>query len=371
MNRPVYVAGRGAVSCYGIGLQELVDGIYSGQRGVRARVRTASFKAPSAVAAEIPADCYPGLADVELPMATSIHACQEAMDEAGIEDPSRLGLILGSTKADISGLMVDGNGLGFSARLAHRLVKHMGLERVHASVSTACTSGVSAIAMAALRIETGELDRVLVLGVDAISEFIMAGFGSMHILDPEPCRPFDISRRGISLGEGAGAMVLSAHKSESIGTLIAGHGGANDAIHVSGCDREGGGIALSVERALRSAEVPHADIDVIHLHGTGTRANDNSEAIGLGVAFGGKTPAAYGTKGQIGHTLGAGGVLESLITIAALERATAPTNVGLSELGVDDRLQLTREITPLPRAKYGLKVASGFGGIQQAVLFQR
>jgi 3-oxoacyl-[acyl-carrier-protein] synthase-1 len=293
------------------------------------------------------------------------------MDEAGIKDPSQLGLILGSTKADLSGLMVDGSGLGIPARLAHRLVKQMGLKRVHASVSTACTSGVSAIAMAALRIETGELDRVLVLGVDAITEFIMAGFGSMHILDPDPCRPFDIERRGISLGEGAGALVLSAHENESIGTLIAGHGGANDAIHVSGCDREGGGIALSVERTLSSAGVQHSDIDVIHLHGTGTRANDNSEAVGLGVAFGGSTPPAYGTKGQIGHTLGAGGVLESLVTIAALERASVPTNVGLEELGVDSRLQLTREITPLRRAKLGLKVASGFGGIQQAVLFQR
>jgi 3-oxoacyl-(acyl-carrier-protein) synthase len=371
LRRPVYVSGRGAVSCYGLGLEALTGGIYSGERGIRARVRTDAFHAPTRVAAEFPAECFAGTAETDLPFAAGSEACRQALSEARIADPSSIGLVLGSTKADIAGLMIPGRGLGFPARLAQRIASGLELACVHASVSTACASGLSAIAMAARRIECGEVERVLVLGVDTLSQFIMAGFGSMHILDPEPCRPFDASRRGISLGEGAGAMVLSSHASESTGFRIGGHAGANDAIHISGCDREGGGIALAVKRTLEHAGLGLDQLDFLHLHGTGTTANDASEAVGLGHAFDGPTPVAYGTKGQIGHTLGAGGVLESLITLAALERAEVPGNLGLREQGVHERLQLSRDPVSLERAESGMKLASGFGGIHQAVLYQR
>ena len=371
MRRPVFISGRGAVSCYGLGLETLVDGIYSGERGIRPRARTALFRAPTSVAAEIPGECFADTAETDLPYAAGTEACRQALAEARIAEPSSIGLLLGSTKADISGLMVPGRGLGLPARLAGRIAEGLELGCVHASVSTACASGLSAIAMASLRIECGQVERVLVLGVDTLSQFIMAGFGSMHILDPEPCRPFDASRRGISLGEGAGALVLSAHERESVGFHVSGHAGANDAIHISGCDREGGGIALALKRTMQHAGLGLDKLDFLHLHGTGTTANDASEAVGLGRAFDGPTPTAYGTKGQIGHTLGAGGVLESLITLAALERAQVPGNLGLREQGVSEQLQLSRDPVSLSRAEHGMKLASGFGGIQQAVLFSR
>ena len=173
------------------------------------------------------------------------------------------------------------------------------------------------------------------------------------------------------MGEGAGALVLSSCERDSIGVRIAGHGGANDAIHVSGCDRDGGGLTLAVGRTLKSAGLGPSDVDFVHLHGTGTTANDASEAMGLGSFFQGETPPSFGCKAQIGHTLGAGGALESLVTIGALQQAVLPANIGLTEIGVDARLQLASVPVPLVRARYGLKVASGFGGIQQAVLFQQ
>jgi 3-oxoacyl-(acyl-carrier-protein) synthase len=371
VKRAVFVSGRGAVSCYGLGLSALIDGIHSGERGIRQRRRTLRFQAPTEVAAEFPRGCLPETSELELPFVAGVHACEEALAEARVEDVSKVGLLFGSTKADLSGVMGPGIGLGFPARLAHRIVEHFGMACVHASVSTACTSGLSAIAMATRRIELGEVDRILVLGVDALSEFVMAGFGSMHILDREPCRPFDSTRRGISMGEGAGALVLSSCERDSIGVRIAGHGGANDAIHVSGCDRDGGGLTLAVGRTLKSAGLGPSDVDFVHLHGTGTTANDASEAMGLGSFFQGETPPSFGCKAQIGHTLGAGGALESLVTIGALQQAVLPANIGLTEIGVDARLQLASVPVPLVRARYGLKVASGFGGIQQAVLFQQ
>lgn len=370
MKRPVYVAGRGAVSSYGSGREALVDGVWSGERGVRARGRTLAFKVSTAVAGEFPAGCFEGVAELELSFEAGLRACREALAEAGISDHSKIGLLLGTTKANLAGLREEGTGLGLPARLAHRVSERLGLACVHASVSTACTSGLSALAMAARRVAADEVDQVLVLGVDTLSEFVMAGFGSMHILDPEPSRPFDITRRGISLGEGAAAIVLSAHKQDSIGIRVAGHGGANDACHVTGCDRQGAGLGLAVTRALHDAGLGPQDIDFMHLHGTGTEVNDITEAIGLSNVWDGLTPPAFGTKGQTGHTLGAAGVIESVLTIAALERSSVPKNVGLTESGVDSHLNLTREMHSLNRTRYALKAASGFGGIQQALIFE-
>jgi len=365
-----HVAGRGAVSGYGAGRAALEDGVFAGARALRARVRTAAFEAPTAVAGELPAEVLgAGVHEDDLPFHAAVLAGREALAEAGA-DPAGIGLILGTTKAELSGFLTAGEGLGLPARLARRVAAELGLAGVHAAVSTACTSGLTALALAERRIVLGEVERVLVVGTDGLNEFIMAGFGSMGILDPEPCRPFDAARRGLSLGEGAGAIVLSAHESESIGVSIAGHGGANDACHITGCDREGRGLALAVRRALAHAGLDGADVDLMHLHGTGTKVNDASEAIGLASVFGGPTPFAFGSKGQTGHTLGAAGALESLLAIAALERACVPGNVGLEEQGTDARLRLARGPEPLPRAHHALKVASGFGGIQQAMVFR-
>jgi len=366
----VFVAGRGAVSAFGRGRAALEEGVFAGRRAVAPRRRTAAFRAPTAVAAELPPDCCAGVPETDLPGAAAVLAAEEALAEARVAARATVGLVLATTKAELSGLCGAGAGFGLPARLAERLCAALGLGGVLASVSTACSSGLAALALAERRIACGEAERVLVVGTDALGEFILAGFGAMHILDPEPCRPFDLGRRGLSLGEGAGAMLLSAHERESVGFRVAGHGGANDACHVTGCDREGRGLALAVGRALAHAGLAPDRIDLVHLHGTGTRANDASEAVALGRAFGGRTPPAFGTKGQTGHTLGASGLLEALLALGALARGGVPGNVGLFEPDTDPRLALAREWTPLARAHTALKVASGFGGMQQAVVLQ-
>ncbi|MCA8953392.1 MAG: hypothetical protein KDE27_28020 [Planctomycetes bacterium] len=370
MSRGVYVAGRGAVSGFGRGLAALVDGVFAGESALRPRRRTAGFAAPTRVAAEIPAEVVDsGILEPELVGWAGAVAGREALDEAGVA-AREVGLVLASTKADLSGITGPGRGFGSPLRLAQDVAQRLEVVGVHAAISCACASGLIALALAARRIAAGEIERALVVGVDVLNEFVLRGFGAMRALDPEPCRPFDRSRSGVSLGDGAGAIVLSTHAHESIGVRLAGHAGANDACHVTGPDYEGRGVGLAAERAMAHAGIAAADVDVLHLHGTGTTANDTTEAIGVSNAFGGRTPPAFGTKAQTGHTLGAAGTIEALLAIAALERRVVPQNVGLDDVAVDPRLDLTTAPRPLSRARYALKVASGFGGVQAAAVFE-
>ncbi|MFK7741033.1 MAG: beta-ketoacyl synthase N-terminal-like domain-containing protein [Planctomycetota bacterium] len=377
MKRPVYVSGRGAVTGFGDGLQRLIDGVYAGRTALRERRRTAAFAAPTRCVGEFPSDLFAAKdSNTDLPRQAALRACAEALQEAsagsaGEPDRATMGLVFATTKADMSGVCGPGQGLASPMHLAAQLQRDLGLGVTPTALSCACASGILGIATAARRIALGELDRVLVVAADVINAFILKGFGGMGALDPQRCRPFDADRRGVSLGDGAGAVLLSCHARESVGVRVAGYAGANDACHVTGPDYEGRGVGLAASRAIAHAGLQPDDIDVLHLHATGTRANDKSEAIGLGNVWrqAGTTPPAFGTKSQTGHTLGAAGVLESLLAIAAIERQSAPKNVGLTQTDCDPRLRLTQNVTPLPGARHALKVASGFGGVQGAAVF--
>ncbi len=365
----VSVAGVGLVTALGAG-DAALEQIFAGACGITERIHTAGWRAPTRVAAELDREALGGRApdDPLVPAVVAARAALTAISASRAAIP----LVLASTKADLSGLAgaPPGDGFGLHARLADRLVTQLELGGVLACVSAACASGLAALALAARRIATGECERVLVVGVDVLNEFVMAGFGALHALDPQACRPFDASRRGVSLGEGAGAVLLSGVAGESSGVALTGAGGANDAHHALRPSPDGLGLRLAVERALRDACVAAADVDVLHLHGTATPSNDASEARALGDAFGGTTPPAFGSKGQIGHTLGAAGVIESIIACEALRRGVVPRNVGLETPDVDTRLDLTTTPRRLGRARCAVKVAGGFGGVQSALVFE-
>jgi 3-oxoacyl-(acyl-carrier-protein) synthase len=367
--RPTYVAGRGAVTGFGSGCRRLLAAIRAGETAVLPRRRTAALDVPTEVAAEITASDLDELGGVaDLAFAVACRAAREALAEAGDPAPGAIGLVLSSTKADLSGIYGPGEGLGLPSRLAARIAAELGLRGVLGALSCACASGVSALSYGARHLTCTEDERVLVLGVDLLHEFILTGFGALNALDPRPCRPFDLARRGVSLGEGAAAMLLSVHPDESVGAALVGHGAANDACHVTGPDRQGAGLALAARRALAGADLVPGDIDLIHLHGTATPANDTTEALGLCTVFGGRTPPAFGTKAQTGHTLGAAGIVETIIAIDALQRGLAPANVALERPDVDPGLDLVRTPRALARPRHALKVASGFGGFQGALV---
>lgn len=364
--RRVYVAGRGAVSAFGVGFPALAQGVFEGQRGLAPRRRLASVPCLTEIAGEVPEDVADAAGGASLALHIAIAAAKEALGET---DPSEVGLVLSTTKADLGGVGCSGEGLGSPARLAKRLAETLALGGPQAAVSCACSSGGAATALAARWIQRGHATRVLVVGVDVLTAFVLRGFSSLLALDPQPCRPFDRERAGLSLGEGAAALLLSAREDEGQrGTFVAGWGESNDANHVTGPSRDGSGLRLAAERALAKAGIRPDQVDAVHVHGTGTRYNDASEALALAGLFGGRTPPAFGTKGQTGHALGATAVFEILLLIEALHRGEVPGNVGLEESDVDPALTLSREGVTLSRSRFGLKVSAGFGGINAAVV---
>jgi len=368
----VHVAGRGAVTPLGDGTRGLLDAIFAGASALRPLERLAGTDCLTRVAAEHRKGELASLASPnELPRVTALRAAREALAEGGEPERRSLGFVLSTTKGDLSGVQGEGQGLGNPGDLAERLAAELEIGGRRIAVSCACASGLSATALAARWIECGELERVLVVGVDALSPFVLRGFSSLLALDSGPCRPFDARRKGLSLGEAAGALLLSAEPAEGIGVRVVGWGESNDANHITGPSRDGEGLFLAAQRALARAELAAAGVDYLHLHGTGTDYNDAMEAQAVARLFDGPSAPASGTKAQTGHTLGAAGIVESLIAIEALRRGLAPANVGLEEVGVHSALDLVREPRPLGSARHALKLAAGFGGINAALVFER
>ena len=350
---PPLLHGAGAVTPFGVGAPALLEAIFAG--------RTALHPAegfPVAALAETPSD----------PLACALAAAREAL---GAVDPAEVQLVLATTKADLAGVVGRGEERGAPWRLAAKLAAALEVTRPPVALSCACISGLSALAWAGRHLRRRRARWVLVVGVDVLSDFVRAGFEALLALDPAPCRPFDASRRGLCLGEAAGALLLGLDPTDDPVALI-GWGESNDANHVTGPSRTGAGLHLAAERALRRAEVAPAAVDYVHLHGTGTRYNDTAEALALSELFGGATPLASGTKAQTGHLLGAAGVIETLIVAEALRRGQAPYNVRLETSDVDPQLQLIRTApAALPDPQVALKVGAGFGGLNAAVVLRK
>jgi 3-oxoacyl-[acyl-carrier-protein] synthase II len=239
-------------------------------------------------------------------------------------------------------------------------------------VSLACTSGALALAVTAENIIHGNSPVALALAVDELSDFILTGFSSLKSLDPEPCRPFDARRKGLSLGEAAAAVVLTAeNKVKQACGYLSGWGFANDATHLTAPNREGLGLALAGTRALAQANCPAEGIHYINAHGTGTVYNDAMEAKALAKIFGLPGPPVSTLKGNTGHALGAGSLLEAVATWEALRRRQAPPTLGLETPGVDEALDfIINKPRPLPAQARALSLSAGFGGFNAALVME-
>lgn len=371
MSRAVHVKGRGALTPFGCGVDAFLEGVFEGRSAIRPFERLAGTDCLTSVAAEFVPEVARELSThTDLPLAIAEHASRQALAEAGEPKRGQVGILLATTKGDLSGVWGEGRGLGNPARLCDALADRLELGGRRLAVSCACASGLSALALGARWIRSGELDDVLVVGVDTLSAFVLRGFSSLLALDSGPCRPFDVGRKGLNLGEAAGALCLSSSPGEALSTRLVGWGESNDANHITGPSRDGEGLRMAASRALERAGLTARDIDYVHLHGTGTIYNDEMEAKAVARLFDGKSALASGTKAQTGHTLGAAGLIESLVAIEALRRQEAPANLRLQEVGVHPGLNLARERTALDGARYALKLAAGFGGINAALVFE-
>jgi 3-oxoacyl-[acyl-carrier-protein] synthase-1 len=234
-------------------------------------------------------------------------------------------------------------------------------------VSNACISGVLAIMIGSRLIRSGQYDHIIITGADLVTEFVLSGFNSFLSLCPGPCKPFDKDRQGLSLGEGAGTVILTNDRDLTVNrkNIVVGPGfSSNDANHISGPSRTGEGLYLAIKRTL---EQGGHQVDYISAHGTATPYNDEMESIALTRA-GLQNIPVNSLKGYWGHTLGAAGVIESVAGIHSMIQGVVFKTFGYNQIGVTHPIAVIDEMRASTTNVF-LKIASGFGGCNASLLF--
>jgi 3-oxoacyl-[acyl-carrier-protein] synthase I len=242
------------------------------------------------------------------------------------------------------------------------VMQHFGLVIRPMVISNACVSGVLAINTAGHMVNAGQYEHVVVIGCDVVSGFVLYGFQSLFAVSDKPCAPFDAARNGITLGEGCGAILISASKSVYMNEplqLLAGTS-ANDANHISGPSRTGEGLTRSVQRTMKMHGIAANELDFVCAHGTGTVFNDEMESIAFDrLALSDKPLNSL--KGYFGHTLGAAGVIETAVCMQTMRNSLLIKSLGYRDAGTSMPLNIILENEP-KKLNTVLKTASGFGG---------
>lgn len=283
-------------------------------------------------------------------------------------------LIISSTKGNISLLETETYNKDLSARIslntsAKRVAAHFHFATQPVVVSNACISGILAILTGMRLIRSGQYENAVVAGADVISKFVLSGFQSFQAISPAPCKPFDAARDGINLGEGAGTVILTSNKVHSSGIKVKGGSVSNDANHISGPSRTGEELHLAVDRAMKEANLSGKDIHFISAHGTATVFNDEMEARAITLAGLQSTPV-NSLKGYYGHTLGAAGIIESIISIQSLKEDVVIPTMGFKNMGVTQPVNVCTSLYK-SALQNCLKTASGFGGCNAAMIFSK
>jgi len=299
-----------------------------------------------------------------------ILSLQDTISQASFSISNKTALIIASTKGNIDAL---NNNFeperAYLPVLAHKIKEFFGFKTEPIIISNACVSGILAIAVAKRFLQNDYYDNAFVVGGDIVSEFTLSGFQSFQAISKKPCQPFSKHRTGISIGDAAASVAITTDTSEREAIQIIGDGSCNDANHISGPSRTGEGLYLSIISALKEANLKPESIDYISAHGTATAFNDEMEAIAFNRAKLEKIPL-NSLKGYYGHTLGASGLLESIVGIHSLKNNMLYKSLGMDELGVTMPLNII-ENTTKKELKTFIKTASGFGGCNTAVIFKK
>ncbi len=294
---------------------------------------------------------------------------QKAIGNAQLElKGKRTAFILSSTKGNIE----ENISLADSAQ---RIASQLGIDSQPIVVCNACISGLSALILGNRLIDSGLYDAAIVCGCDTPRQFILSGFQSLKALSPEPCRPFDMERMGLNLGEAAATLILSKNPIQGNSWRMGDGFIRNDAFHISTPSKTADGLYLSLQRTLESftKEISSAckQIDMkehlafINAHGTATLFNDQMESVAIGRAGLSDLPAnAY--KSFWGHTMGAAGILETIISMKAIDDDTILGTRGFSELGVSGKMNICAENRPTDKKGF-IKMLSGFGGCNATI----
>lgn len=294
--------------------------------------------------------------------------------------PKDTALFLATTTGEIDYLesaVLENNGDADRSRpefLLEKIKSLMGFTNTGLVVSAACSSASAAIAQGAAAIRSGKEGCVLVVACDCVSEFVLAGFSSLMALDPDTAKPFDRNRVGLSLGEAAGfVLLMSKERAEKEGRAIlgevAGWAVEGDANHMTGPVRDGSGLSRAIQEALGKAGVSYSDVGCISSHGTGTSYNDSMEMKAYKSVFSDHSVPLYSIKGAVGHTMGAAGLIETVIALQVLRERIIPPTVGTRDVDpeAEDWVSLEKKVL-------GKDVVlinnSGFGGVNVALVLK-
>ena len=241
-------------------------------------------------------------------------------------------------------------------------------------ISNACISGVAATIVAQRLLRAGFFENAIVTGADTIGSFVHSGFDSFQALSQGYCKPFSSDRDGINLGEAAATMILSMTEKHSEGieteNIVIGEGSmSNDANHISGPSRTGEELGMSIKKAVSSNRLKTSDIGFLSAHGTATPYNDEMEAKAIHFA-GLENVPLNSLKGYFGHTLGAAGLLESIVSIECMKKGIILASIGFSQKGLEPLVNICTESTS-KEYKHCLKMASGFGGCNAVIVYSK
>ncbi len=390
MSGRIVITGAGIISAIGVGKDETLRSLVARRSGIgRLRhLQTAHSDLPCGEV-NMSDQELKGLlgipADKVVPRTTlfGILAVKEAMSEAGVKGSDYSALISGTT---VGGMDVTERHYlqGGDQSLFHlhdcgsctdEIADFFGGFGLVTTISTACSSAANSIMLGADLIKSGRSDIVVAGGAECLTRYHLNGFNSLKILDSEPCRPFDATRNGLNLGEGAGFVALESEEhalargAEPLGVL-SGYGNACDAFHQTASSDDGEGAFLAMSKALNMSGLRPSDIDYVNAHGTATPNNDASESRAMIRLFGDKVPPVSSTKSFTGHTTSAAGSIEAVICLLAISHGFIPANLNWKE-------PFDGGIVPETEGREGVTLnhvlcnSFGFGGNDSSLLISR
>lgn len=396
--RRVMVTGIGSVTSIGTDIPSFWSSLLDGVCGIRplSLFDPAAYRTQTAGEVEHIPDEF--LSDAEKRRMSradrmGLAAAREAIAQAGLdvdtEDPTRIGVILGGGTSGLldSEAFFDRYLRGQPARpsrvlnhlpdaITDRVAQHWGLQGIKSTITTACSSSANAMGYAHDAIVANLADVVVTGGSDVLARLTYGGFNSLRSVDPDPCRPFDRERRGLSIGEAAGMLVFEeAGRARRRGAPILaeflGYGVTSDAFHMTAPDPSGTAGARTIRAALEAAEVGPDDVDYVNAHGTATPQNDSAETAAIKVALGRRAREipVSSIKSMIGHCLCASGAIEAVATVLTIRDGRIPPTIHYENADPACDLDYVPNVAREGRVDVALSNSFAFGGNSSVVVF--
>lgn len=399
MSTRVFVTGYGIISALGCGAEATKKSLLDGMSGVgpiqhletsHSELPTGEVKMSNEDMTRILGATYP-LNELRTVM-MGIIAAKEAVESASLssDDYRRAVFINGTTVGGMDkterhfenvfgkdamteeSVEMKFNDCGCSTQM---IADSLGSFKFSTTTSTACSSAANAVIFGANILKSGLAEIAVVGGTEGLTRFHLNGFNTLMILDKERCRPFDKSRAGINLGEGAGYLVIESEESmERRGVKpiaeLSGYANTCDAFHQTASSENGDGAYLAIRKALDMARLFPSDIDYINTHGTGTPNNDVTELAAMERVWGCELPLFSSTKPFTGHTTSASGGIESVVCLLAMENDFVPVNKGFKEPIHEGAVPVTKTLLNRP-LKHVLNNSFGFGGNDSTLIFTK